>query len=88
MANETDTSIIRREESNSTILGVSVRAWIVLIAVCGVVITHLIVTIGVMYHAIMTKDFSLVGTLTTITEPFYSVVGVGIGFYLGTKNSK
>lgn len=75
-------------QENSSILGVSVRAWIVLLAVLGVVATHLLVTAGVLYHALRTGDFAQVGSLTTISEPYYSVVAVGIGFYLGSKTTK
>ena len=75
-------------DTSSAIFGVSIRAWIVLGAVWGVVLSHLLVSVAVLFHAVRSGDFSLVGTLTTISEPYYSVVAVGIGFYLGSKTQK
>jgi hypothetical protein len=83
-----DTSTERPANGDqSNVFGVSVRALIVFFSVIGVVACHLIVTLAVVYHAVRSGDFSLVGSLTTISEPYYSVVAVGIGFYLGSKST-
>lgn len=93
---ETDTSILTKTETvsagppvrDSSIFGVSIRALIVLGPVYGVVINHLIVAAAVTYHALKTGDFGQVGSLTTISEPYYSIVAVGIGYYLGQAKVK
>jgi hypothetical protein len=90
MSDETDTAIIRKEggietASQSTILGVSVRAWMALMLVSSICFNHLFVTLATVYDAVITKDFSKVGTLTTIGEPLYSVATMVIGFFFGNK---
>ena len=74
-----------KEDSNSSIFGVPVRAWVTLALVLGVVFNHFAVTIATMWHALTTKDFSLVGTLTTIGEPYYTLSSIAVGFYFGQK---
>ena len=84
---ESDTTTITRDQSdrNSNILGVSVRAWVTLLLVVGVVLNQAMVTALTLYNATVTKDFSLVGSLTTIGEPFYTLASIAIGFYFGQK---
>ena len=88
-----DTLIISKDQSGKTVeatsslFGVSVRAWVIIMLVIGLVTTHLLVTAATLYHAIVSKDFGLVGTLTTIGEPYYTVIGIAVGFYFGQKDS-
>jgi hypothetical protein len=73
---------------SSTILKVSVRAWIALSVSVGIVGNHLLVTIFVLIHALTTGDFDLVGSLTTVGEPYYSLAVASIAFYFGQKTTK
>lgn len=70
----------------SQVFGVSVRAWLALILVAGVVMTHVTVCIAISIYAVRTRDFQLVGTLTTIGEPFYSLAIAAVAYYFGSKN--
>ena len=81
-----DTTITPAAESH--ILSVSIRAWLALLLVAGVVATHIIVCIAVALYALRTKDFALVGTLTTIGEPFYSLAIAAVAYYFGSKNKQ
>lgn len=84
-----ETTIISKPVSpDSTIGKVSVRAWLALIAVMGVVYTHVAVTTAVIIHACITKDFNMVGTLTTITEPLYSLAVGAVAYYFGQNSKK
>ena len=85
----TDTQTFTKEtgQANSDIFGVSVRAWVTLVLVLGVVGTHVFVTLATLWNALVTKDFALVGTLTTIGEPFYTLSSIAVGFYFGQKLS-
>lgn len=85
MPNEIENEDKSQKDSNSNILGVSVRAWVTLALVLGVVLNQGAVTVATMWHALVTKDFSLVGTLTTIGEPFYTLSSIAVGFYFGQK---
>lgn len=82
---EDDTQIIGKADSNSNIFGVSVRAWVTMALVLGVVLNQVIVTAATLWHAVSSEDFSLVGTLTTIGEPFYTLSSIAVGFYFGQK---
>ena len=82
---EDDTQIIGKADTNSNIFGVSVRAWVTIALVLGVVLNHLVVTTATLWHALTIEDFNLVGTLTTIGEPFYTLSSIGVGFYFGQK---
>lgn len=83
----TDTSMLLKQEPNSTIFGVSIRAWITLIIVLTICLSFLTVVIGIIVHAVLTKDWSLVGTFTTVGEPLYTLAGLTVGFYFGQKTS-
>lgn len=74
-----------KEDTNSSIAGVSVRAWVTLFLVVGIVLNHFAVTVFTLWNAVVTKDFALVGTLTTIGEPYYTLSSIAVGFYFGQK---
>ena len=38
--------------------------------------------------AVMNKDFSKVGTFSTVGEPLYSMAVAALGFYFGQKTIK
>ena len=84
-----DTTITGKTNgAESTIFGVSVRAWMAIIAISTVCATHLIVTVATVYYAIATKDFNLVGTLSVVGEPLYSLAIGSVGYYFGSSKSK
>lgn len=89
-----DTTILTKTNGvtvahDSIVLGVSVRAWVVIILVFTMSINHLMVGVGVMIDAIWyTKDWSRVGTYTQISEPLYGAILLSLGFYFGQKTSK
>ena len=74
-----------KEDKLSNIFGVSVRAWIALIFVGGVVGNQLAVTIATIVHSFRTGDLTQLGSLSTIGEPFATLAGIAIGFYFGQK---
>ena len=82
--NETET-FSKIDDSSSNISGVSVRAWVTLGLVVGVVANQMLVTVATLVFAIMKQDFNLVGSLTTIGEPFYTLSSIAVGFYFGQK---
>ena len=73
---------------DSTVMGVSVRAWLAMMLVSTVCASHITVVIGTMIDAVVRKDFSKVGTYTTVGEPLYSMGLTALGFYLGQKTAK
>ena len=88
-----ETSIITKETSgptqaDSSFFGVSVRAWLAFVLVFTVCSNHLSVTLGVLVDAILTKDWSKVGTFSTVGEPLYSMAVAALGFYFGQKTQK
>jgi len=82
-----DTTLIPKPDPkpDSSIGGVSVRAWLALIAVGGVVATHMLVTVAVCVYAVLTRDLALLGTLTTIGEPFYSLAIAATAYYFAKQ---
>lgn len=82
---DTDQFINKSAEPNSTLFGVSIRAWITLVLVTTVCVSFLSVVIGSVVNAVMSKDWSLVGTLTSVGEPLYSLSTLAVGFYFGQK---
>lgn len=84
-----ETSFISRPPpvDDSRIKGVSIRSWIALGFCLTVCTTHLVITLGTVIDAILTKDFSKVGTLTTIGEPLYSLSIAAVSFYFGTRQT-
>lgn len=75
-----DTSTNLAERDSSSIFGVSVRGWIVLIiisTVCIMNITNLVLVC-----------LGLTSMTLQISEPLYSGFNVGIGFYLGQVMKK
>ena len=86
-----DTEIMQKPDVNgkeSTVFGVSIRAWLAGMLVSSVVGTQLMVTAGVVVDAILTKDWSRVGTFANIGEPLYSMSLLALGFYFAQKNPK
>ena len=86
-------SIITKETSGPTqadscVGGVSVRAWLVVMLVVTVCLTHVAVTLSVAIDAVLQKDFSKLGTFSTIGEPLYSMAVVALGYYFGQKTPK
>ena len=85
-----DTTIIEKGSSSpvdtsSNIFGVSVRAWVTLALVLGVVSNQVAVTLATLYYALRAGDLQQVGSLTTIGEPFYTLSSIAVGFYFGQK---
>lgn len=73
---------------DSKIFGSSIRGWLALLSVMGVVGTHFSVTVATLIHAVRSGDFALVGTLTTIGEPFYSLAIGAVAYYFGAAKAK
>ncbi len=75
---EQNTTLVERD--TSSIFGVSVRGWLVLIlvsTVCAMNLTNLILVC-----------LGLTSMTLQISEPLYSGFNVGIGFYLGQVMKK
>jgi hypothetical protein len=89
MSNELDTATIVKEgketATQSSIMGVSVRAWLAVILVITVCYNHAAVATATIWSAVMTNNFQLVGSLTTIGEPLYSMSVAALGFYFGNQ---
>lgn len=85
-----DTTLIQKDSNgkDSTFFGVSVRAWLALMLVSSIVTTHIAVTVGVVVDAILTKDWSRVGTFANVGEPLYSMSIAALAFYFGQKTAK
>lgn len=86
-----DTTLISKPETNgkdSTLFGVSVRAWIAVLLVTAIAGGYLLVTIGVVIHAVLSKDWSLVGTFANVGEPLGTLATMAVGFYLGQRQVK
>jgi len=75
-------------KADSTVFGVSVRAWIAITLVATVCATHLCVGVAVLVEAVLSRDFAKVGTYTTIGEPLYSMSVAALGFYFGQKQNQ
>ena len=75
-------------ENESGVGGVSIRAWLATVLVFTVCLNHLSVTLAVVIDAILHRDFSKIGTFTTVGEPLYSMAVAALGFYFGQKASK
>lgn len=85
-----DTAIITKAETNgkdSTFFGVSIRAWLAFILVMTIAGSYLVITVGVVVDAILTKDWSRVGTFANVGEPLYSLVIMSVSFYFGTRTA-
>lgn len=78
----------RESGDGSTIRGVSVRAWITLMVIATICGNHMAVSVAALYNAVVSKDFANIGSITTITEPLYSVSLIAIGFYFGKSTSR
>jgi len=86
-----DTTLLSKPETNgkdSTFFGVSVRAWLAIMTVGAIVAGYVIVTGGVVVDAILTKDWSRVGTFANVGEPLYSLSIASLSYYFGQKTSK
>lgn len=89
--NGTDTTLLQKTEANgkdSTFFGVSIRAWMAFMLVLTIAGSYLTVTIGVVVDAIITKDWSRVGTFANVGEPLYSMSTMSLAFYFGQKTAK
>jgi hypothetical protein len=75
-------------KDDSHIFGISIRGWIALTLVITVCASHLLVSISVIIVTIRKGDWSMLGTLTTIGEPLYSMSVAALGFYFGQLKSK
>lgn len=87
----TDTVIISKpngEDKLSSFLGVSIRGWLAAVLVVTVCINQFLITLACLYEALANKNFSNVGTYTTIGEPLYSMGVAALGFYFGQKTTK
>jgi hypothetical protein len=91
-ANESDTTLLQKSSGangkDSTVFGVSIRAWLAIMLVSAVVATHVSVTVGVVIDAVLTKDWSRVGTFANVGEPLYSMSIAALAFYFGQKTVK
>lgn len=83
-----ETEFINKDANSSRVFGVSIRAWLAVILVITVCVSHLLIGGISAYHSIVKGDLSLVGTLTTIGEPLYSMSVAALGFYFGNQKSK
>jgi len=73
---------------DSTFFGVSIRAWLAFMLAGSIVFTHVAVTTGVIVDAVMSRDWSKVGTFANVGEPLYSMSIAALAFYFGQKTSK
>lgn len=73
---------------DSSIFGVSVRAWLAATLVATVCGTQLAAVIAVLFDAVNTKDWSKVGTFLNVGEPLYSMSVAALAFYFGQKSNK
>lgn len=73
---------------DSTMFGVSIRAWIAMVLVSTVCGSHLSGCAAVLIDAVRTGDWSKVGTYMNIGEPLYSMAVAALGFYFGQKSNK
>ncbi len=85
-----ETAMVTRQGApkDSTLAGVSIRAWLAVILVVTVCTTHFAIVLAVLVEAITAHDFAKVGTFTTIGEPLYSMSVAALGFYFGQKVTK
>ena len=84
----TETTTDKPPANDSSVGGVSIRAWIAVILVLTICSTHLVVAVATMIDAVSKGDFGKVGTYTTVSEPLYSLVTLAVGFYFGQKVTK
>ena len=85
-----DTTLITKPETNgkdSTFFGVSVRAWLAIMLAGAIAFTQMFVTAGVVIDAIISKDWTRVGTFANIGEPLGTLATMAVGFYLGARKS-
>ena len=73
---------------DSAFFGVSIRAWLAMLLVATVCLTHLGIVSAVLIEACVKGDFAKVGTFTTIGEPLYSMSIAALAFYFGQKVTK
>lgn len=89
-----DTTLLQKPEGNgtngkdSTFFGISVRAWLAVMTVGSIVAGYVMVTAGVVIDAILTKDWSRVGTFANVGEPLYTLSIAALSYYFGQKNAK
>lgn len=83
-----DTSLIQKSNGkDSTFFGVSIRAWLAFSLVMTIASTHLAITIGVVVDAVITHDWSKVGTFANVGEPLYSLSIGAVAYYFGQSKS-
>lgn len=80
-----DTAFTTIPVEDSRFFGTSIRGWLVTILVITVCFSHVLVVIGALYDALISKNYDRIGALTTIGEPLYSMSVAALGFYFGQK---
>ncbi len=73
------------QNPDSSFYGISVRAWLAIMLVFTVCFGYAAVSVAVLVDAVKTRDFSKVGTFTTISEPLYSLAIGAVAYYFGQK---
>jgi len=87
---EESTSLVKKDndQTESQKMGVTVRGWITFLLVFTICASHICVVISVLVNAARTQDLSMVGSLTTIGEPLYSMAVAALGYYFGSQKMK
>lgn len=83
--NDTPETLEKELPTQSSIGGISIRAWLAAILVITICLNHLGVTLATVIDAVRTNDFTKIGTFTTVGEPLYSMAVAALGFYFGQK---
>lgn len=86
-----DTQLIAKADTNgkdSTFFGVSVRAWLAIMLAASICLPQIFISCGVVVDAILTRDWSKVGTFANIGEPLGTLATMAVGFYLGQRQAK
>ena len=83
-----ESSVSHKHTEESQFGGITVRGWLATVFVFTICFTHICVAIATLYNAIINKDFSMVGSLTTIGEPLYSLSIAAVSYYFGAQKMK
>jgi len=86
--NPTSVTTSTKHTEESQMFGITVRGWLATVFVFTICFTHVCVTIAVLYNAMVNKDFAMVGSLTTIGEPLYSLAIAAVSYYFGAQKMK
>jgi hypothetical protein len=87
---EESTTLTKKDadQPESQKMGVTVRGWITFLLVFTICASHMCVVVSVLVNAARTQDLNLVGSLTTIGEPLYSMAVAALGYYFGSQKMK